>query len=74
LSKWSAGFYPGSKHGEIKHGTSDTLEETRAAFEKAWQLFASTRPESDYQDWREQREWTARKYAVRDNDQPVPRQ
>lgn len=71
--KWSAGFYPGSGPGEIKHGTADTFEEARVAFEKAWHVFASTRTESDYQEWRDQQEWTRRKYAARDNNQPVPR-
>jgi hypothetical protein len=33
---WSAGFYPGSRPGEIKTGTADTFEAAKAAFEKAW--------------------------------------
>jgi hypothetical protein len=64
--KWSCGFYPGSKLGEIKHGSADAFEQARAAFLKGWQVFASTRTEADYQAWREQRDWTARKYAARD--------
>jgi hypothetical protein len=69
---WSAGFYPGSKPGEIKSGSADTFESARAAFEKAWQRFAATRTEADYQARRNQRDWTARKYSVRDQGQPVP--
>jgi hypothetical protein len=71
--KWSAGFYPGSGPGEIKQGSANTFEEARAAFEKAWLAFASTRTEADFNEWREQQEWTARKYAARDRGQPVPR-
>src|SRR3954468_19573058 len=66
LWTWRAGFYPGSRPGEIKGGTADTFEEARAAFEKAWPVFAAKRTEADYQEWREQRDWTARKYALRD--------
>lgn len=69
--KWSAGFYPGSRPGEIETGTANTFEEARAAFEKAWLAFASTRTEADYQEWRDQQEWTAKKYAARDAGQPI---
>ena len=71
--KWSAGFYPGSSPGEIKGGSADTFEEARAAFEKAWRVFVSTRTEADYAEWREQQEWTVRKYAARDAGLPIPR-
>jgi hypothetical protein len=64
--KWSAGFYPGSRPGEIETGNANTFEEARAAFEKAWLAFASTRTEAEYQEWREQQEWTRTKYAARD--------
>lgn len=70
--KWAAGFYPGSRPGEIKFGSADTFDQARAAFEKAWQVFASSRTEADYQDWRDQRDWTARKYAARERGQSVP--
>ena len=70
--KWSAGFYPGSKPGEIKGGTTDTFEQARAAFEKAWRVFASARTEADYAEWRDQRDWTARNYSLRDRSLPVP--
>lgn len=70
--KWSAGFYPGSNPGEIKGGSTDTFDEARIAFEKAWRVFASTRTEADYAEWRDQQEWTARKYFLRDRNQPVP--
>jgi hypothetical protein len=69
---WQAGFYPGSKPGETKTGSADTFEAARAAFERAWLAFAATRTEADYQAWRDQQRWTARKYSLRDQGQPVP--
>ena len=70
--QWSAGFYPRSKAGEIKHGTADSFDEARARFERAWLVFASTRTEADFAEWREHRDWTAEKYRRRDAGQPVP--
>jgi hypothetical protein len=32
----------------------------------AWQVFLSKRTEADFQAWRDQRDWTARKYALWD--------
>ena len=70
---WFCGFYPaGSNPGEQSHGISDSLDAARADFERAWQVFTANRTEADYQAWRDQRDWTARKYAARDRGQPVP--
>ena len=69
--KWSCGFYPGSNPGEQRSGTADTFDQARAAFEKAWQVFAANRTESDYQAWRDRRDWTARKYAAIDRGEKV---
>ena len=68
---WTAGFYPGSRPGEIKSGSAETLEAARAAFEKAWQRFAATRTEADSQAWRDLRDWTAQTYAARDSGRPL---
>ena len=70
---WSAGFYPGSKPGEIKTGSAETFEAAREALEKAWHAFASTRTEADLAEWRDHRDWTAKKYAGRDAGLPCPR-
>jgi hypothetical protein len=45
--QWSAGFYPGSRPGVIRTGTAETFELAKAAFERAWLVFASTRTEAD---------------------------
>ena len=39
----------GSEPGEQRSGTANTFDQARAAFEKAWQVFAANRTESDYQ-------------------------
>jgi hypothetical protein len=61
--EWQCGFYPGSDPGEIKSGTADTFDQTRAAFEAAWRVFLSKRTAADFQAWRDQRDWTEQKYA-----------
>ena len=74
--EWSCGFYPGSEPGEVSCDTAATFEEARADFERAWQVFLSNRTEADFQAWRDQRDWTARKYALWDAGkrlEPSPR-
>jgi hypothetical protein len=44
----------------MESGTAPTLDETRA------EVFLSKRIEADFQEWRDQRDWTARKYALWD--------
>jgi SMP-30/Gluconolactonase/LRE-like region len=58
--------YPGSRPGECS-GTSESFEEARADFEAAWRVFLSKRTEADFQAWRDQRDWTERKYALWDS-------
>jgi hypothetical protein len=48
------------------------FEQARAAFQIAWRIFSANRTEADYQAWRDHRDWTARKYALRDRGEPVP--
>jgi len=42
-----------------------------ADFEKAWRVFLSKRT-PDFQAWRDQRDWTARKCALRDAGKLLP--
>jgi hypothetical protein len=72
LWQWLCGFYPGSRPGEQCGGTAPTFDQARADFEAAWRVFSARRTEADYEEWREQRDWTARKYALRDRGEPVP--
>ncbi len=41
-------------------GTAASFEEARAEFEAAWRMFLSNRTEADFQEWRDQRDWTDR--------------
>ena len=63
---WSCGFYPGSHPGECTNGVAATFDQARADFEAVWRVFLSKRREADFQAWRDQRDWTARKYALWD--------
>jgi hypothetical protein len=69
---WICGFYPGSHPGEHTDGTAATFDAARADFEAAWRLFLSKRTEADFQAWRDQRDWTERKYALFDAGKKLP--
>ncbi|WMT78749.1 hypothetical protein [Bradyrhizobium sp. Ash2021] len=71
---WQCGFYPGSEPGEYLDGTVATFDQTRAEFEDAWRVFSAKRTEADYQAWRDQRDWTARKYAMWERGERFPSQ
>ena len=70
-SGWFCGFYPGSAPGEQAPGTADSFEQARADFDKAWCVFLSRRTERDFAEWRDQRDWTRRKYEARDRGEVV---
>jgi hypothetical protein len=61
---WACGFYPGSHPAEYTSGAGATFDQARADFEAAWRVFLSNRTEADFQAWREERDWTTRKYAM----------
>jgi hypothetical protein len=71
---WSCGFYPGSHPGECTNGSAATLDQARAAFEATWSVFLAKRTEADFQAWRDQRDWTARKYAMWARGEKLPSQ
>jgi hypothetical protein len=62
--EWSCGFYPGCEPGEHWNATSATFDQARADFEAAWAILLPRRTEADFQVWRDQRNWTAKKYAM----------
>ena len=62
--QWRCGFYPGSRPGECTNGAADSFEAARTAFESAWRVFLSNRTDADFKAWRDQRDWTERKYAA----------
>jgi hypothetical protein len=71
---WSCGFYPGSGPGECTNGTATTLAAARAAFEVAWLVFLAKRTEADFQAWRDDRDWTEKKYAMWVRGEKMPTQ
>jgi hypothetical protein len=62
---WACGFYPGCHPREQTHGTAATFDQARTEFEEAWRVFLSNRTEADFEEWRRQRDWTERKYAMK---------
>ncbi len=71
---WSCGFYPGCHPREQTHGTAATFDQARAEFEEAWPVFLSNRTDGDFQEWRHQRDWTGRKYAMWKAGEKMPSQ
>ncbi len=71
---WACGFYPGCHPRAQTHGTAATFDRARADFEEAWQVFLSHRTEADFQEWRDQQAWTARKYAMWAAGEKLPSQ
>jgi hypothetical protein len=72
--EWSCGFYPGSHPGEHTSDTAATFEQARADFERAWAAFLPNRTEADFQAWRDEQDWTARKYAMWEAGEKLPSQ
>ena len=72
--EWSCGFYPGSRPGEIRTGTSATFDHARAEFEAAWVVFLAARTEADFEAWRYQLAFTAWKYRMWDTRHMLPTQ
>jgi hypothetical protein len=58
--------------GECTNGVAVTFDLARADFEAAWAAFLSKRTEADFQAWRDERDWTARKYALWDAGKRLP--
>ena len=62
----------GSHPREHQSGTAATFDQARADFEAAWRVFLSNRTEADFQAWRDERDSTARKYALWDAGNRLP--
>jgi hypothetical protein len=71
---WSCGFSPGENPGDRRTGTAATFDQARAAFEMAWREYLPQRTEADFQKWRDQRDWTAQKYAMWERGELMPSQ
>ena len=71
---WACGFYPGSHPAECTSGAAATFDQARVEFEDAWRIFLSNRTEADFDTWRAERDWTARKYAMWQAGERLPSQ
>lgn len=69
--QWRCGFYRVSRPGECTSGTAATFESARAAFLVEWAMFLSKRTEDDFEAGRQERDWTARKYAAWERGEKV---
>jgi hypothetical protein len=72
--EWRCGFYPGMGPGQDRNGTSADFDQARADFEAAWRIILPTLTDASFQAWREQRDWTARKYAMWARGERLPSQ
>lgn len=70
--QWRVAMYPGSRPGEGYGGSASTYDEAKAAFKIAWLKFAHSRTPEDFEAYRDQQQWTARKYALRDAGKEIP--
>ena len=68
---WSGGFLSWIPSPRTS-GTAATFDHARVAFEAAWRVFLSNRTEADFEAWRRQRDWTAKKYRRFDRGERMP--
>ena len=71
---WHCGFYPGMQPGQARSGPAESFEAARAAFEAAWQAVLPNLTEAAFQQWRDQRDWTERKYEMWARGEKLPSQ
>jgi hypothetical protein len=72
--QWSCGFYPGLHPGQHRHGTAASFAEARAGFEADWRSLLPEIPEGAFDEWRNQRDRTAEKYAMWARGERLPSQ
>lgn len=71
--EWRCGFYPRANPSiKATTGTATHFETARHMFEAAWEEYLPTCTEADFEVWRDQRDWTAHKYALRDRREKLP--
>jgi hypothetical protein len=63
-----------SAPGKGRSGVSATFHHAKAGFEAAWLQFLPTLTEANFQEWRDQRDWTAKKYAIWARGELMPSQ
>ena len=66
LSRVASGRTPERHRCHVRPGPSD--------FEAAWEVFLANRTQADFRAWRDQRDWTARKYEMWTTGEKLPSQ
>jgi hypothetical protein len=69
---WDCGFYPVTHGREHADETAVNFEQARADFEAAWANYLPKCTSDDFAEYRRQRAWTARKYAMHDTETKMP--
>ena len=72
--QWGCGFYPGTDPGQGESGTAADFEACRVEFEAAWKRLLPNLSETSFQQWRDQRDQTERKYAMWECGELLPSQ
>jgi hypothetical protein len=72
--QWTCGFYPGCEIHEITAGTGADYGEAREAVANAWAKLLPLKTEGHFQEWRDFRDFTKWKDAMRDTKLPLPTQ
>ena len=60
--------------GQALDGSADSFETARADFEAAWNALLPELTETAFQEWRDQQDWTKRKYAMWERGEKLPSQ
>jgi hypothetical protein len=71
---WECGFYPLSHRGQHLSGTAASFNDARDQFDAAWRVYLPKCTEQDFRDYRDQRNLTARKYAMWEAGEKLPTQ
>jgi hypothetical protein len=73
--QWSCGFYPGcDRRTQMSAGNALTFEEAKAEFQKSWVRLQPQITPAMIDEWRQQRAFTAWKYAMIDAGCQLPTQ
>ena len=60
--------------GQHRYGTAASFAEARAGFEADWESLLPEIPEGAFEEWRHQRDFTAKKYAAWARGEKLPSQ
>jgi hypothetical protein len=70
--QWSCAFYPGLRLGQHRYGTAASFDEARAALEADWKALLPEIPDGAFEEWRDQRDRTERKYEMWSRGEKLP--